>query len=568
MNFKGIYALLFLMIFHQLGLFTLQAQIQFPGKPMGDYRLMKAADVIYMLPPVDPLEIEAAKQFNRAAEKKPVQFAIERPLDLDPDNHGKWVEQDQFRIWRIHIISPGALSMGLIFNEFKLKGGVKIFIYDPDLRNIRGAYTPANNKKSKVFAVGHISGDELIVEMQVPKRQNDFGNLRLESLSHAFLDVGQRHPADDCPPGKFGCSEDCEIDINCEEGSAWQLSKKSVVRIYTSRQYCTGVLLNNTSYDGTPYILTSEHCVNQEYYANRSVFDFNYESPGCFGGDGSLDMSVSNSDSIAVGDSIDFSLLKLSALPPDYYDVYYAGWELFNEQPSYSVCIHHPYGDVKKISYDFQAPSVPEDLDDIPNSDLRDYFYFSYWWIKEWDIGSTEGGSSGSPLFNARQRVMGILSGGRAECGAETGYDSATNRIIFSKVPNRNDFFTKLNVAWDYNGEGGPSLQHWLDPSNTGNLFCGGLYPTNSDPPSLSGYHRFTVYPNPASQVMSISSNTGAIGIESLTIFDISGTLKLKITGNGMGSLNFDTGSLTPGIYLLVIEGNGAVEYHKIIVAR
>jgi hypothetical protein len=146
--------------------------------------------------------------------------------------------------------------------------------------------------------------------------------------------------------------------------------------------------------------------VNRQYSANRAVFDFNYESPGCFGGDGSLDRSLSNADSIAVGDSIDFSLLRLSDLPPDYYDVYYAGWELYDEEPSYSVCIHHPYGDVKKISYDFQAPSSPEDLNDIPNSDLRDYYYFSYWWIKEWDIGSTEGGSSGSPLFNASQRVM------------------------------------------------------------------------------------------------------------------------------------------------------------------
>jgi len=547
---------------------SMQAQIQFPGKPMGGLFRLKAADVVYVLPPVDPMEIEAAKQINLTSDKKVVQFALERPLDIDPANHGKWVELDQFRVWRIHIVSPGARSIGLIFNEFELEESVKVLIYDPDQHYIRGAYTSGNNKRSGTLAVGHIPGDEVIVEMQVPKKLDDFGILRIESLSHAFIDILQSGPGDNCPPGQFGCSEECEIDINCVEGSDWQLSKKSVVRIYTSRKYCTGVLLNNTSYDGTPYILTSEHCVNNEYYADRSLFDFNYESPGCFGGIGSLERSVSISDIIAVGDSIDFSLLKLSETPPESYDVYYAGWELFNEQPSYTSCIHHPNGDVKKISFDFQAPSQPADLTEIPDSDLRDYFYYSYWWIREWNIGSTEGGSSGSPLFNAGQRVIGVLSGGKAQCGASIGFDTVTNRNIFSKVLNKNDYFTKLNVAWNYNGSDGPSLKPWLDPANTGVSFIDGLYPTYTTIHAFESTSRFSVFPNPVSSEIYVSATTGIIGTVSFRLYDISGTLQFSRTAYGQGIHRFEAGSLSPGVYLLVIEGEGEVEYHKIAVTR
>ena len=59
-----------------------------------------------------------------------------------------------------------------------------------------------------------------------------------------------------------------------------------------------------------------------------------------------------------------------------------------------------------------------------PIRDLDDYYYFSFWWIRGWDIGSTEGGSSGAPLFNAGQRVIGLLSGGIARCGDSIGYDA------------------------------------------------------------------------------------------------------------------------------------------------
>jgi lysyl endopeptidase len=294
--------------------------------------------------------------------------------------------------------------------------------------------------------------------MQVPGEVSDYGEIRVESVSHAFKEVGQHAGIDNCP-GDFGCSQACEIDVNCSEGLDWQKRKRSVVRIYTTRLYCTAVLLNNTSYDGTPYFITVEHCLNEQYYADRTVFQFSYESPSCFGGDGPLDMSISGAELIAVGDSIDFSLVKLSLVPPDSFDVYYAGWDRSDVQNSGTKTIHHPEGDVKKISSDYDDPSIPTKPGDVPSSDLNDYHYFSYWWIKRWNEGSTEGGSSGGPLFNADQRLIGTLSGGKAFCGDSIGYDYEKDRVIYDSRFNIDDYYTRFSMSWDYNGDSGPSLK-------------------------------------------------------------------------------------------------------------
>lgn len=545
------------------------AQLQFPGKPMGLFSQFKAADVMYVLPPVDPLEVEARILGNQQSHKKPLQFALVRPVNFSPESHGSWITQDQTRIWRIHIVSPEAYSMGLVFNEFHLDPGVRVFLYDPEMKNIKGAFTSGNNKSSRILPVGHIGGAELIIEMQVPAALIDYGTLSIESISHAFLDINHLAGPAQCGPGEFGCSQACEIDINCSEGDDWQLTKKSVVRVFTQSQYCSGVLVNNTAYDETPYVLTAEHCINKQAIADRTVFLFNYESPSCFGVDGSTSMSISGSDSITTGDSLDFSLVKLTVTPPDSYDVYYAGWDRSDFQTSGTSTIHHPWGDVKKISHDFDIPSIPAQPGDVPYSDLDDYYYYSYWWIRGWDIGSTEGGSSGSPLFNSAQRVIGLLSGGIARCGDSIGYDDQTGRVIYNQAFNYDDYYTRMRFAWDFYGTEGPSLMLFLDPVNSGAaITIGGYKPTSTDPRRIVTGPNFNIYPNPASDFLHISPVSSTVSTGVFRIFDISGTLKLSGRLNESGSDRVDTGPLAPGIYLIRFDTDETHENHKFIVAR
>ena len=54
--------------------------------------------------------------------------------------------------------------------------------------------------------------------------------------------------------------------------------------------------------------------------------------------------------------------------------------------------------------------------------------------VLRWDDGTTERGSSGCSLFNAEQKVVGVLSGGDASCPDNTGFD----------------LFGKLEVAYEH----------------------------------------------------------------------------------------------------------------------
>lgn len=550
---------------------TAEAQIESKGTPLGINRHLKASGLIYTLPPPDPLEIQALKQSMQESYTKPLRFAIKRQVNLHPDVHGTWSREGDLKVWRVHVISPGAYSLGAIFSSYELEPGVKVFVYDPQQSRVKGAFTSANNKTSRRLSVGHIPGQELVVEMQVPLDKQYPGELELESLAHAFLDMENQAQPENCPAGVFDCSQDCEIDVSCAEGDDWWRVKPSVVRLYIEKsgffEYCTGVLVNNTTYDGAPYLLTAQHCIGNNLQAERTLFQFNYQSADCFGADGPLDMSIYESALLSVGDSLDFSLVELSLTPPPSFKAYYVGWDRSDFQTTPSTIIHHPWGDVKKISFDYEFPSIPAQAGDVPYADLEDYHYYSYWWVKEWDVGTTEGGSSGGPLFNSAGRLIGTLSGGRARCGDSIGYDAGTDRVIYSKAPNYDDYFTRFGMAWDYEKEKGNELAQWLDPLASGAGTVNGYNPSSVVPFQAEQTARFMVYPNPASDQFSIVSRNALTHRATFAIYNINGALLFRGKLDPDGRATLDSGNWPPGIYLVSIQDQDRSEHHKLILS-
>jgi len=121
----------------------------------------------------------------------------------------------------------------------------------------------------------------------------------------------------------FGKSGSCNVNVNCSEGSAWSLQKRSIVRIFaytdSIRALGTGVLLNNARNDYTPYVLTAYHVIEQikPKDFDKISFYFNYESPGCetLENDKSINKQViTGFKLIAFSDvqNLDFALVKLN----------------------------------------------------------------------------------------------------------------------------------------------------------------------------------------------------------------------------------------------------------------
>ena len=64
------------------------------------------------------------------------------------------------RLWRLSVLSEGALSINLLYDDFHLPPGARFHIYSGDRRQYIGAFSERNNKPDRIFATGLIYGDD------------------------------------------------------------------------------------------------------------------------------------------------------------------------------------------------------------------------------------------------------------------------------------------------------------------------------------------------------------------------------------------------------------------------
>lgn len=347
---------------------------------------------------------------------------------------------------QLEISSANAKSINLNFSNFFLPSGALLYIKGRGRDRI-GALTNKNNKRDKQFSIRPIKGSSITIELYVASEKLDSVHLIISQIVHGYRNVFQKSAKN------FNSSGACNRNINCPEADLWQDVKRSVVMITASNntRLCTGTLMNNVREDSVPYLLTASHC----NLASNSIFIFNYEnsSTNCLVNlDGNLTNSISGAFARSESSYSDFKLFELSQQPPASYNAYYAGWSAISVPPIESTSIHHPSGDIKKISQDFDT--AKSTFYNPPNQN-------THWQIGNWESGTTEQGSSGSALFDQFKRVVGQLEGGSANCSN-----------------NSNDYFGKFSLSWDFDPASNRQLKYWLDPDTTNRLIMDGLDPS------------------------------------------------------------------------------------------
>lgn len=367
----------------------------------------------------------------KSTNMKPYRFANPISVNFNLDNSGTWTTLDDgSSIWNLKIQSKGAFSLNLIYDIFHIPDGAEFFVYSENKDMILGAFTSLNHKPHGGFSTAPVSGETIILEYNEPAYPSFPGEISIATVSHDYRNVFFNETRG------YGDSGSCNNNVACDVGNEWQDEVRSVAMILTSggSRLCTGSLINNGSQDLTPYFLTANHCLGGN---NSWIFMFNYESPQCENQNGPTNMTVSGSTLLASSSTSDVALLLLNENPPENYNVHYAGWDVSGETPSIPVGIHHPSGDIKKISFDY---------DNASNSG-------NFWDVDSWDDGTTEPGSSGSPLFDGTtHRIIGQLYGGVASC-TNFGYDT----------------YGKTSVSWNL------GLSDYLDPNNNGLTYIDGI---------------------------------------------------------------------------------------------
>jgi hypothetical protein len=404
------------------------------------------------MPPVDVAAL-LREDALREASARPVapRFAKDLAVDLTLNNSGTWETLDDgSRLWRIRLSSPGALSINLGLDVFDLPGSASFWVQAPDGSWVQGPYTRDDRNSRGGLWTAVVPGDEVVAELQVPEDSD--ARLEIKSVNHGYRFFGEHK---DSAANKRGS---CNINVVCPDGLPWRNEIRSVARITVLGMYlCTGQLLNNTAEDLTPYLLTAQHCVEQAAEAPSIVAYWNFQSPACddFAG-GNLSQNQSGSTFVSswdLGSGSDFTLVELDQEPRSRFNVYYSGWDARDQIPESTTTIHHPSGDEKSISFDFDPPTVTSYLDDASPGDGN------FFRIGAWDQGTTEGGSSGSCIYDdASNRCIGTLSGGFASC-------------THSNEP---DWYGRLSAHWTGDGTPETRLSDWLDPLDSGALFLDG----------------------------------------------------------------------------------------------
>jgi hypothetical protein len=429
------------------------------GSPYSFTNPVPAGDIVTFK--LYPPDIQSLKSEDSVLELAgyPYRAGIVIEKDIDMAASGTWVTMPgKGRLCRMAIVTKDARGLVCYFSSFSLPPGSSLFLYNSDSSAILGAFSSHNNADGGNFATGIVPGSTMILEYYEPPGTKNSPDIHISGISYIYKGSYSVQGTDK----GFGSSGWCEVNVNCSpEGDSWQDEKRGVARILikigTGTYWCSGSLVNNTRQDHSALFLTADHCGQGATSADLGqwVFYFNYEAQGCADPSSEpLANSIVGCQKLASTGGVtgnivasDFYLLKLSQQVPDNFNPYYNGWTASTAIPQSGAGIHHPAGDIKKISL-YTAPAFSTQWGGTPDS------HWGVRWVATQNgHGVTEGGSSGSPLFNSQGFIVGTLSGGDASC------DNL----------DQPDLYGKFSYSWDRPGSVPENrLRDWLDPDNTG----------------------------------------------------------------------------------------------------
>ena len=398
----------------------------------------------------------------------PWRFGYNNHTNLTLANSGAWITlPNGGKIWRLKLVCENALTVNLTLDNVTIPEGNELYVYNEDKSFILGKFT-SQHLCENVLGTELVPGNTAIVEYYVAPN-NPNGSFRFDQVTHGY------RTANEFAEKAFGSSGSCNNNANCPSGSAWANEKRSVVMLVSgSNGFCSGALVNNTLQDGKPYILTANHCYSTP---TNWIFRFNWEAAGCPNPGSSPTFQSINGAVLRARDTpSDFCLVEMTATSgtpfvngtvPSSFNPYFAGWDATGAFPTSAVGIHHPSGDIKKISFE-NNPLLSGTWAGTPAN--------SHWRVDYWDSGVTEGGSSGSPLFDQNHRIVGQLHGGASGCG---------NADL-------SDEYGKLSLSWTNNPSISAQLKHWLDPNNSGLTILDGYDPNVAVTPDNAGVNAIT----------------------------------------------------------------------------
>lgn len=357
-----------------------------------------------LLGPID--EAELVFEDETDAGNEPMRFGIQRAVSLSLDE-GQWIDVDGGRLWRCRLEAIGSMNTRLHLRGVALEEGQELFVRSPgDAASVVGPITGRGERNDGevwgVFSPGPVAEIEWFVPDGQVVSSLPFAGVE---YAHGYRDVF----ASEAAQSLTGCRNDpaCFPD--------WaDLSNATGRVLYTrngANRACSGQLLATTAADETPYFSTAYHCISSQTEANSANVRFFFRAESC-AGTLSLGQAAIGTDLVATHASSDSTLLMIRGALPS--GVHWMGWKSTMPANGTSiVAIHHPQAFQQAISFGTKTANGTACNPVVSSSTVL------------WNLGVTEGGSSGSALVEQSTRQMfGVLSCGISSCANTTGWDA------------------------------------------------------------------------------------------------------------------------------------------------
>jgi hypothetical protein len=390
-----------------------------------------------------PLDVNQLhdQEIEREVKGEAPRFAVPHDINFNAlTDKSSWTEVGGRVIWTHRVVAPNAVSLNFGFTKFNLPASAELNITASDFTQSIRPFTSEYNNVDRQLWTPVIMSDDVTIELSVNANELNQVELELGRVGQGFRTFAQKS-------AKAGS---CNIDVACSEGNDWKEEIDSVAVIARGGStFCTGFMVNNTKNDKTPFFMTANHCGITAANAASLVTYWNFQRSTCRGSSANPSGQFNTgSQFLASSARSDFTLVRLNSAPRSEWNVSFAGWDRSGDEASMAVAIHHPATDEKSISFEMDPTTTTMYL---KNDVLRNGTHVR---VTDWDKGTTEPGSSGSPLFNQDHRVIGQLHGGYASCTSRTS-----------------DWYGRISVSW--NGDGTPAtrLKDHLDSANRGMTF-------------------------------------------------------------------------------------------------
>lgn len=469
-------------------------------------------------------------------------MGIPQEVDLSPSNSGEIsYDSEGHLVWELALQSQEAAYLQLFFDQYELVEGSRLFVLSPDRNIVRGAFGAHNNTDAHCLAIAPIEGERLIVRYESPQGDYALPSLHLGSVTYGFRtlvheSMGIYQPGEPWFVGGMDCAPNIVTHPELDN-----VSRSVVLVIARGRTVFTGALINNTAQNGEAYVLTASHCLNGSFsYANNEsyrkntaqqcVFYFNFRSPtGNVLTRPTEEQTLSGAEIVAWDEDHDLCLLRITGVEkneagnvgrvPASYRPYFAGWNVGEHQPPYTA-IHHPQASTARYSRcDSKIP--------IEDYDVKNKTWFkTHYHIDKWAVGTTAGGSSGSPLLDTEGRIIGGLTGGNSYC--------------YSPV---HDYYFALSTCFDTtHAADAKRLKPWLDPKGTGQRSLGGFDPYAPLNPQRLSHNLYSLRRDSIERTADYVARIAGV-CTSYQLSDSSRVLGLKIVATTGG--RFPSGDIT-----------------------